>query len=83
MTPKTLALAAAIVLLYVLHQDFWFWRTARPLLFGFLPVGLAYHGGFCLASAVLMWTLTRTVWPHDLERDVERDLASDNAERLR
>jgi len=23
--------------LYALHQDFWFWREARPLVFGFLP----------------------------------------------
>ena len=36
---KTLTLALAIVALYALHQDVWFWRTARPLLFGFLPVG--------------------------------------------
>ena len=42
----------------LLHQDVWFWRTARPLLFGFLPVGLAYHGAYCVAAALLMWTLT-------------------------
>jgi hypothetical protein len=84
MTPKTLALTTAVVLLYVLHQDFWFWRTARPLLFGFLPVGLAYHGAFCLASAALMWTLTKAAWPYHLERDVESDaVASSRAERLR
>ena len=64
---KTLALALAILLLYALHQDVWFWRSARPLLFGFLPVGLAYHGAYCLASALLMWTLTRVAWPHHLE----------------
>ena len=50
---KTLALALAIVVLYALHQDVWFWRTARPLVFGFLPVGLAYHGAYCIASALL------------------------------
>ena len=44
MTIRAFALAAAIAVLYALHQDVWFWRTARPLLFGFLPVGLAYHG---------------------------------------
>ena len=41
--------------LYALHQDVWFWRAAHPLAFGFLPVGLAYHGAYCLASALLMW----------------------------
>ena len=35
-----------IATLYLLHQDFWFWRSARPLLFGFLPVGLAYHAAY-------------------------------------
>ena len=64
---KTLALALAILLLYALHQDIWFWRSARPLLFGFLPVGLAYHGAYFIASALLMWTLTKVAWPHHLE----------------
>ncbi len=42
---------AAVVLLYVLHQDFWFWRDARPLVFGFLPIGLFYHAAFTVASS--------------------------------
>jgi hypothetical protein len=67
MTIRALALAAAIVSLYALHQDLWFWRTARPLVFGFLPIGLAYHGAYCIASAVLMWTLTKVAWPHHLD----------------
>ena len=60
---KTLTLTLAIVSLYALHQDVWFWRTARPLVFGFLPIGLAYHGAYCVASALLMWMLTRVAWP--------------------
>jgi hypothetical protein len=64
---NTFFLAIAIVVLYVLHQDFWFWRSARPLVFGFLPVGLAYHGAYCVAATVLMWTLTKVAWPHHLE----------------
>lgn len=28
-----------VALLYLLHQDFWFWREARPLASGFLPIG--------------------------------------------
>ena len=67
MTIRAIALAAAIAVLYALHQDVWFWRTARPLLFGFLPVGLTYHGAYCVAAALLMWTLTRAAWPHHLE----------------
>ena len=62
-----LPLAIAIVVLYLLHQDLWFWRTTRPLIFGFLPVGLAYHALYCLAVTGLMWTLTRVAWPAHLE----------------
>lgn len=60
-------LVAAVAAVYLLHQDFWFWREARPLVFGFLPVGLAYHGAYCLVVAALMWWLTRTAWPAHLE----------------
>jgi hypothetical protein len=62
-----LLLCLVVVVLYVLHQDFWFWRQARPLVFGFLPVGLAYHAAYCVAVALLMWTLTRMAWPSHLE----------------
>jgi hypothetical protein len=58
---------ASILVLYVLHQDLWLWREARPLVFGFVPVGLAYHGAYCLAVAALMWALTRFAWPAHLE----------------
>ena len=62
-------LAIAIGALYLLHQDFWFWRSARPLVFGFLPIGLAYHALYCVAIALLMWVLTKVAWPAHLERD--------------
>jgi hypothetical protein len=62
-----LPLVVVVVALYLLHQDFWLWREARPLLFGFLPVGLVYHAGYCIAVAVLMWMLTRVAWPAHLE----------------
>jgi hypothetical protein len=62
-----LGLAIAIAAVYALHQDVWWWRDARPLVFGFLPIGLAYHGGYCLAVALLMWLLTRLAWPSHLE----------------
>ena len=62
-----LLLPLAILILYALHQDVWFWRTARPLVFGFLPIGLAWHGAYCLAVALLMLWLTRAAWPAHLE----------------
>ena len=66
-------LAAAVAALYALHQDVWFWRTARPLVFGFLPVALAYHAAYCLAASALMWALTRLAWPSHFEKHGEED----------
>ena len=60
-------LALAIAAVYALHQDVWLWRDARPLVFGFLPIGLAYHGAYCLAVALLLWLLTRLAWPSHLD----------------
>jgi hypothetical protein len=68
---KRLLLIVAIAALYAAHQDFWLWRTARPLVFGFLPIGLAYHAAYCLATALLMWLLTSVAWPAHLETDGE------------
>jgi hypothetical protein len=62
-----MAAALMAAALYVLHQDFWFWRQARPLVFGFLPIGLFYHAAYTLAISLLMWRLVRTHWPAHLE----------------
>ena len=70
--PTRLLLTFAIVALYLLHQDIWFWRTARPLVFGFLPIGLAYHALYCVAAAALMWALTKLAWPAHLHEDSRR-----------
>ncbi len=62
-----LLLAALTAVLYLLHQDVWLWRSARPLVFGFLPPGLAWHAAYCLAAALLMWALTTFAWPAHLD----------------
>ena len=56
-------LTAAVIGLYVLHQDLWFWREARPLVFGFMPIGLFYHVVYTLAVTVVLWLLVRYAWP--------------------
>ena len=62
-----MAAALMAAALYALHQDVWFWREARPLVFGFLPIGLAYHAAYTIAASVMMWVLVRTRWPAHLE----------------
>ena len=64
-----------IVLLAVLHQDFWNWKSAS-LQFGFLPVGLTYHIAYALACAGLMALLVRYKWPKELESGSARDSRS-------
>ena len=67
---KRILLVAAVVALYVLHQDIWFWRSSY-LVFGFIPIGLFYHGLFSVAAALLMWLLVTFAWPSHLEQEVE------------
>jgi hypothetical protein len=64
-------LVVATVTLYALHQDIWFWRTARPLVFGFMPIGLFYHACFSAAAALLLGALVRFAWPRHLDPDEE------------
>ena len=68
---RSVLLTLAVLVLYAVHQDFWFRNVARPLVFGFLPIGLFYHVVLCLAIAGLMWVLVRYAWPVQLERTVE------------
>ena len=67
MSVRGAALVLLVALVYALHQDFWFWRTAEPLVFGFLPVGLFYHTCYSVAAAALMWLLVKYAWPSHLE----------------
>jgi hypothetical protein len=54
---------------YALHQDIWFWRTAQPVVFGVLPIGLFYHAAYTAAISLLMWGLVRLAWPGHLDDD--------------
>jgi hypothetical protein len=60
-------LALALLAFFALHQDVWFWREARPLVFGVLPVGLAYHAAYTLSVSVVMAVLVRRCWPAHLD----------------
>ena len=72
MKPRSVALAVAVIVLLALHQDIWFWREARPLVFGFLPIGLFYHACFSVAAALMLGALVRWAWPGHLEDEEPR-----------
>ncbi len=50
------------IILAVLHHDFWFWDSTT-LIFGFLPIGLAYHALFSILAAALAWAAVKYAWP--------------------
>jgi hypothetical protein len=56
-----------IAVVYALHQDIWNWGKANPLVFGFLPIGLAYHAAFSILAAAMMAVLVAFAWPKHLE----------------
>jgi len=66
-TLKVCLIVALIAGVYLLHQDLWNWRNVDPLVFGFLPIGLAYHAGYSILAAVMMAFLVRWIWPKHLE----------------
>jgi hypothetical protein len=64
---KAFLLFLLIIAVYAAHQDLWNWRKSDPMIFGFLPIGLAYQAGYSIACAVLMAILVKTAWPTHLE----------------
>ncbi|HJP95565.1 MAG TPA: hypothetical protein VJ875_26690 [Pyrinomonadaceae bacterium] len=77
---RKILLVVAVVALYILHQDIWFWRSSY-LVFGFIPIGLFYQGCFSIAAALLMWLLVSYAWPSHLEEDVESARTREDARR--
>ena len=68
---KLMPLLVLVVIL--LHQDFWLW-TNRTLVFGFLPIGLAYHVCYSILASLTMWALVHFVWPKHLEEiEIQED----------
>jgi len=64
-------LYAGLVVLYLLHNDLWYWNDAT-LVFG-LPIGLLYHFGFCIAASLLLFLLVTYAWPKHLEVDTPEE----------
>ncbi|MHC4400442.1 MAG: DUF3311 domain-containing protein [Planctomycetota bacterium] len=59
-----------LIVLMVLHHDWWFWDDGR-LVFGFLPVGLAYHALVSLAAGGLWALAVFVIWPELFEGEPE------------
>ena len=64
-------IAFAVVALYLLHQDYWYWYSVEPLVFGILPIGLFYHAVYSLVAVGFMLLLVRFAWPEHLESQAD------------
>lgn len=69
-----------IVLLAILHHDWWYWDDSETLVLGVVPIGLAYHAGVSLAAAILWALAVKYCWPAEVD-DIEEELSGDPAER--
>ena len=67
------------VVLFVIHQDFWFWDDAT-LVFGFMPIGLAYHAVFSIAATVLWACAVKFAWPAHIEHWADQSDGHDEQE---
>lgn len=72
MTARNIIWGAAI-LLALLHQDIWYWNDPT-LVFGFIPIGLAYHMGFSVAAAIIWSCAVVWAWPRTVEDEVKEHL---------
>jgi hypothetical protein len=59
-------LTAVVFAVFLLHQDTWFW-TDKTLVFGVLPMGLAYHAAYSVLASLTLALLVRFAWPSHLE----------------
>ena len=65
-------IVALVILLLILHNDVWFWDSDE-LLFGFMPIGLAYHAAFSVSAALLWYIASRVAWPSRLEQWADKE----------
>ena len=60
------ALYLWVAVLVIAHQDVFNWDDAS-LVLGCLPVGLAYHVAYTLATALLWVLAIKWAWPADVD----------------
>jgi hypothetical protein len=57
-------------IVYLLHNDLWFWDN--PTLILGIPVGLFYHALYCLVASIMLYLLIKYAWPKFVE-EVDQD----------
>lgn len=67
MKQQTRVFIIIFIVLALLHQDFWNWDS-KTLVFGFMPMGLAYHAAYSLVAAIFWAVVIKMAWPTELEK---------------
>ena len=65
-----------VIALGVLHYDFWYWDD-DSLVFGFLPVGLAFHAALSVAAGIAWALVVKFAWPAHIEAWAEQSDGAD------
>lgn len=60
-----------VIVLIILRQDLWFWNDPS-LVFGILPIGLAWQVGISIAAAILWMVAAKIAWPADESQEGSR-----------
>ncbi len=55
-----------LIVFVFLHLDLWGWGWIEPMLFGWIPYHMWYHGLLTLLVAVCMIWLVVWIWPEPL-----------------
>ena len=61
----------SLIVLYLLHNDFWLWNNPN-LVLG-IPASLFYHVLFCIVAFLLMFMLVNQAWPKYLGTQNEKE----------
>jgi len=56
-----------VALAAILHSDLWAWND-DTLVFGFMPMALAYHAGISLLAAFAWFMVVKFDWPDGVEQ---------------
>ena len=64
MTPSKIFAAGLILILFVVHQDFWNWGVTERTIGG-LPQGFVFQVGLSIAAAFTWLIVTMIAWPKD------------------
>ena len=69
-----------IAMLLIAHQDNFLWDN-DTLVWGFMPIGLAYHAGISIAASVVWFLAIQFCWPAENTEDAKSTAHSSGGDR--